>query len=294
MGVDRTSLPLPDDPALASVARALEARGFAAEIWDAQWRLVYLSSEYRILVSAGRSPTEDPVLGRHVLSRESSEARESWPTGPTFESWRESLRDWGGFVVSGTPGGLEHLRTIADPRLAEVLGEVTPTAPAAAWGTRVDVRFGTETIGNDVLVVGVRGADGDLAGFVGLVKPEVRAAVLGMLALGDVRLFERMSALLEPARRPAGVLFADLENSTALARRLSTPAYLRTHPSHSASKRSSSRQQRRDRRQARRRRRNRVLSRRRGGVRIGSCPRLYRIDARDPGGGAPGSRADRT
>ena len=49
--------------------------------------------------------------------------------------------------------------------------------------------------------------------------------VLGMLALGDARLFERMSGLLEPARRPGAVLFADLDASSSLARRLSTPAY---------------------------------------------------------------------
>jgi class 3 adenylate cyclase len=34
-----------------------------------------------------------------------------------------------------------------------------------------------------------------------------------------------MSALLEPARRPAAILFADLEASSALARRLPTPSY---------------------------------------------------------------------
>jgi class 3 adenylate cyclase len=71
----------------------------------------------------------------------------------------------------------------------------------------------------------VHDADGRPAGFVLIVKPEVRASVLGMLALGDARLFEQMSGLLEPARRPAAILFADLESSTALARRLSTPAY---------------------------------------------------------------------
>jgi hypothetical protein len=51
VGADSSSWPLPDDPALAAVARALEEHGFAAEIWDADWRLTYLSSEYRILVS---------------------------------------------------------------------------------------------------------------------------------------------------------------------------------------------------------------------------------------------------
>ena len=46
-----------------------------------------------------------------------------------------------------------------------------------------------------------------------------------MLALGDVAVFDRMLSLMRPARRSSAILFADLESSTALARRLSTQAY---------------------------------------------------------------------
>jgi class 3 adenylate cyclase len=218
-------LALPSDPALADAARALESHGFAGEIWDAGWRLAYLSSEYRILATGGRASSEIAGVGMHILSPEFSAARESWPAGPTFESWRESLREFAGYLVASTPGGLESLRAFADPRLMDVLEGAVPKPTRFAWSTRVDIRFGSETIGNDVLVLAVRGADGQIAGFIGLLKPEMRATVLGMLALGDARLFERMSGLIEPARRPAAVLFADLENSTPLARRLSTPAY---------------------------------------------------------------------
>ena len=218
-------LDLPADPDLAVVARALEVHGFAGEVWDASWRLAYLSSEHRTLVSAGRRHSDVAGLGEHLLSAASMTARETWPTGPTFESFRESLRDWGSFVMSTTPGGREALLEIADPRLAEVLRSIVPQPPPPAWSTRVTVRFGAETIGNDVLVIALRGAHGRQVGYVAIVKPELRAAVLGMLALGDARLFERMSALLEPARRPGAVLFADLEASSSLAKRLSTPAY---------------------------------------------------------------------
>ncbi len=152
-------------------------------------------------------------------------ARESWPTGPTFESFHESLRDWAGFVLATTAGGREALLQVADPRFSAVLRRVEPVPPPPLWSTRVDVRFGNEIIGNDVLLACLHYADGARAGYVSLVKPEIRAAVLGMLALGDARLFERMSALLQPARRPSAVLFADLEASSVLAKRLATPAY---------------------------------------------------------------------
>ncbi len=135
------------------------------------------------------------------------------------------MRDWGSFVMSTTPGGREALLEVADARFAEVLQSTVPKPPPPAWSSRLDVKFGTETIGNNVLVIALWGVHGQRVGYVGIVKPELRAAVLGMLALGDARLFERMSGLLEPARRPGAVLFADLEASTSLAKRLSTPAY---------------------------------------------------------------------
>ena len=116
--------------------------------------------------------------------------------------------------MSTTPGGRDALLEIAEPRLEEVLQSIVSKPPPPAWSTRLDVRFGDETIGNDVLVIALRGAHGQRGGYVAIVKPELRAGVLGMLALGDARLFERMSVLLEPARRPGAVLFADLEAST--------------------------------------------------------------------------------
>lgn len=216
---------VPEESSLAAVAVALEERGFAGEVWDAGWRLVYLSSEHRKLCSIGVESGLPTGIGEHFLSPGMMAAREAWPTGPTFESLRASLLEWGGVIVGATPGGADALRGIADPRLGDVLDQVTPGPPPAAWSTGVDIRFGDETLGNDVLIACVRAASGEVSGFVVLVKPAVRAAVLGMLALGDARLFEQMSGILEPARRPAAMLFADLENSTALSRQLSTAAY---------------------------------------------------------------------
>jgi class 3 adenylate cyclase len=216
---------LPSDPALAAVARAIEAHGFAGEIWDAGWRLAYLSNEYRVLIAAGQTPDQPDGLGEHFLSSEQASIRENWRAGPLFDSLRASLRGWGGYIVGATPGGREALRAIADPRFADLLDELTPETPPAAWSTRIDIRYGTESIGNDVLTVRVHGEDGAVAGYASVIKPSMRATVLGMLALGDARLFEQMSGLIVPARRPAAVLFADLENSTSLSRRLSTPSY---------------------------------------------------------------------
>ena len=222
----RQACPLPREPALAAFARVLDEHGFAGEVWDAGWRLVYLSSEYRGMIAATGPPVADLGLGEHVTSQALIAARDSWPAGPVFESLRESLRAYGAYILATTPGGLDALREIADPRLLEVLESLAPEPPPAVFAFRLDIKLGRSgAVGNDALIVTLREADGTLAGFGVLIKPEMRATVLAMLALGDVRLFEQMAGLLTPARRPAAVLFADLEHSTPLAKRLATPAY---------------------------------------------------------------------
>jgi class 3 adenylate cyclase len=50
-------------------------------------------------------------------------------------------------------------------------------------------------------------------------------AVLAAMGGGDLRHYERMQRVAKPGRRPAAVMFADLESSSLLARRLSTASY---------------------------------------------------------------------
>ena len=73
---------------------------------------------------------------------------------------------------------------------------------------------------------GSMSADGRLAGTALLYKPAVGMATLGAVAVkGDLDHFARMLGVSQPARRPAAILFADLEASSGLARRLSTAGY---------------------------------------------------------------------
>jgi class 3 adenylate cyclase len=51
------------------------------------------------------------------------------------------------------------------------------------------------------------------------------AVLAAMAAGGDLRHFERMQQVAKPGRRPAAILFPDLESSSPLARRLSTASY---------------------------------------------------------------------
>jgi class 3 adenylate cyclase len=57
-------------------------------------------------------------------------------------------------------------------------------------------------------------------------KPAVGMATLARVtAMGDLRHFKLMETVTRPGRRPAAVLFADLEASTQLSRHLSTSRY---------------------------------------------------------------------
>lgn len=75
------------------------------------------------------------------------------------------------------------------------------------------------------LVVRLSNSRHDHVGFAYLYVPSLKGAVLDLVARGDPAMFERMSELLEPGRRAAAILFADLEASSALSRRLSTAAF---------------------------------------------------------------------
>jgi class 3 adenylate cyclase len=72
----------------------------------------------------------------------------------------------------------------------------------------------------------VRDASGRVVGTVLISKPAVAMNTMAMLcAVGDLEHLQRMEQFAELARRPAAVLFADLEGSTQLAKMLPTAAY---------------------------------------------------------------------
>jgi hypothetical protein len=63
--------PVITDPRLSGVAEELEATGGAAEVYDREWRLVYLTSQFRFF--AGDRSLEELGLGRHAVEIRVSE-----------------------------------------------------------------------------------------------------------------------------------------------------------------------------------------------------------------------------
>jgi len=167
------------------------------------------------------------AIGTHYFGREANCTRLQWRSGPnTTELIRELFSVFGGLILADTPGGPDELRSLVDPALHDIVDELSPADglpafPLAWHGTHVGIPV-------DALTAALRIHDdaGQLAGTALVSKPGVGMAVLATVAVGgDLRHFERMQSVAKAGRRPAAVLFADLEASSPLARRLPTASY---------------------------------------------------------------------
>ena len=220
------SLPLPADPALAAVAAALRDAGHWAEIVDRDWRLVYSTEDLR-RIYGGLTDLAPVALGVHYFGSEAMSIRLRWRSGPnTPDLVREMFGVFGGLILAETPGGRDKLRELVHPALRDLVDQVSPVDPSPArsfaWhgmhvGTPVDALTTT---------VRIHDAAGRRAGTALISKPGAGMAILATVAVGvDLRHFERMQHVAKAARRPAAILFADLEASSPLARRLPTASY---------------------------------------------------------------------
>jgi len=217
---------MPEDPALAAMAVAMRDAGHWGEIVDRDWRLVYMTDDLRLSYGGLLELVPFP-LGGHYFGAEALRAHMQWPTGANrLEFVRETLAQIGSWTLDDTPGGREQLRGLVDPALVDSVDGLVPSEPQAAR----TVEWHGMHIGGTILAymtaIRVHDAEGRLAGTALLYKPAPSMAVLGTVAGGgDLRHFERMQQVARAARRPAAVLFADLEASSPLARRLSTASY---------------------------------------------------------------------
>ena len=217
--------PLPDDPLLAGVASALDTAGHWAHVVDAGWRVVYMSHELRL--SFGGSKELVPVeLGEHFFGTTALSLNLTHRFGPnSAEAWRDFFSGAGGLVLADTAGGRDELRILIDPSLRDLVDELTPDDGAvASWSTLGGGVGGRFEVRHTALRI--RDAAGVLRGTVLFGKPSAGMSVLGTMAFQrDAQYLSRTQQVASAGRRPAAVLFGDLESSSALARRLSTASY---------------------------------------------------------------------
>jgi class 3 adenylate cyclase len=226
--VGDVTCPLPDDPVLATTAAALNGAGYWAEIVDPRWRGVYMTDESR-RIYGGRVELAPYPVGTHLFGPERIDETMRWRGGHfPIEIVRRAVRAYGGWMLSDTPGGHDALRELLDPRLRDVIDELSPVEPPPACSIifRGIYTAAGAPVDFPITLMRLRDRSGRVAGTVLMNKPAVGMATIARItSMGDLRHFTRMEQVARPGRRAAAVLFADLESSSALARRLSTAAF---------------------------------------------------------------------
>lgn len=217
---------LPDDPLLREWALALEATGASAEILDSRWRIVYTTRE-SLEISGLEGDAAERYYGLSAIRR-----RELG-----FDAWAsdtESTARWAEVVgpVMRFDVGPE------DPAFVEVFGKFADAAAAVSPPTEVPDVFAVtdyamaarqaQDVGAErvhLLFVRLYDRHGEFRGVVELMRTTLRQSVATRLSRGYGAMHERMAALRKPVRRPAAILFADLESSTLIARSLPSVVY---------------------------------------------------------------------
>lgn len=228
MPADAAYVPLlPEHPELREMALALEAAGAMFEVLDERFRCVFFSTE--LAGFTGMSVDEARrQYGRSVIVRTLTE------DASILRVTKESGTAW----LQHNAPILRRYLDPDDPDFVEVFGpsahlaaqvEASELAPRA-WHDRnafgPGLRHRRSLLG-DMHQVQWRINDdrGQFIGVVSLYRSTVPENLLLRLGRGDLRLYERMDRVSEPARRPAAILFADLEASGAVSRRLSARGY---------------------------------------------------------------------
>ena len=218
--------PLPEHPELREIALAMEGAGISGELLDANWQLVFISTEEARVV--GVPPEEVAGLyGKSLVMRQIDDA-DDWGITPEVSRswWRENVPVMRHYL---TPG--EAVFDEVFGPLAEHAARVDPVEhPPRAWQHSYEFpaeRRLRRTWLGDVTFLDLRLDDrsGQFIGVLRLSRAAMPDSLLTRLGRGDRGLFERMDRVREPARRPAAILFADLAASSVLSRRLSSRGY---------------------------------------------------------------------
>jgi len=210
------------DNRLRELAEQLDSYGWAAELVDARWRLVWMSEEFMAMY--GEREPDRIGLGDHVLvSRARGRAR-GLITQDSAERW---LRTNCPFMLEAVEGGREELAEMLDSEGARVLEGLDPCPAPALWTSTFE--FSRDEFFGQLNYVAerVHEPDGELLGYIFIYGLDVPASTGTLLMRGDRAMHERMAALVQPGQRSAAVLFADLEASGSLSRQLPSPVYFR-------------------------------------------------------------------
>ena len=219
---------LPADERLAEWARHLEGLQWAGGVFDADWKLQWISPELRDFL--GDAGDDEVGIGRHALEAFSQDI---WLRIIHPDSQVRMFFEIAPFVLGDyAERGLD-ARDVVPEQFLPLLEQVDPTTEIpdvlSSSFRYVDPRTkeGLPDYGVNVLFTAVRDRNGEFAGCLMVSFMAVRPNLITLLARGKEQMYERMARLIEPRARQAAVLFCDLHSSGRLSRRLPSVAYFK-------------------------------------------------------------------
>ena len=202
---------------LREIAEQLEQTGWAFEVVDADWSYVWASEQLKTIV--GESDDAAFGIGQHVLVTRGLPVWDATMAPHDEHAWGKANIP---YMLHRDPGAL---RLLADDALREQLGDLEPVPPPATWA--FSIRFARP--GESAIRVSCVGftlhEHGETLGYAIVYGPSLPASLLALVVRGDERQFGRMARRFEPRHTPAAILFADLEASTAVSRRVPSRAF---------------------------------------------------------------------
>jgi class 3 adenylate cyclase len=207
---------------LAELAAELERLRWAFDIYDREWRLVYVSKELKAMV---REYDEERLgYGRHIVD---VLRLDPWDRALTDESKLGVFTTNAARWMEGTPGGKTEFQRLLGPQLAPLVRDVEPSQ-SRAWTFEFDYVEGElPPLPIGCVTARVRDDAGGLLGQFTIYSARLPPRLMTLLTRGDEAMFERMAQIVDPGRVAAAILFADLQASGALSRRLPSAAFFK-------------------------------------------------------------------
>ncbi|MBW3594682.1 MAG: adenylate/guanylate cyclase domain-containing protein [Actinobacteria bacterium] len=232
---------LPENPRLREIAIELEKTRGAAALHDRDRNLVWVSSELKALI--GEYDEDKLGYGRHALEAYLSPTWGDRVTDDTKMHLFQHLP----YMIATTPGGKERIKqiflhalrtypdclpedldpaTLSEEAISEFIDGFEPVEPSPVFTLTM------EFLDRDLppmpiteVCIQLNDHDGTPIGIAMLYDPGLPARVLAMLARGDETMYTRMANLADPGKHRAAILFADLQGSAGLSRRLPSAIY---------------------------------------------------------------------
>ena len=203
---------------MKQAAVALHKAGQWSIVYDAQWRIAWLSD----------AQVSNLKFENHAHTSGVREHALAWNDSRFWAMNRQYCLDFGGFVLADMPGGKDELRGIACPEVCALIDKMTPNDDNVLRTFVSGRQLEDVQVTVDITIVRLRDSVGTFVGAVYIQKPGGDAFTLAaMTNIISPQMVQQMGTVLKAARRPAAILCADLDGSAPLSRHLSTASYFR-------------------------------------------------------------------